>query len=99
MEEPVRKQSIKDPPFHLIPVSNAQIGLNFQSHRKKSNLDNKTCFGYPGVYCLRLWPLQYFGLSCPVVARRAKSEAETDTQLTIFHLSALKKRLPIYSFI
>ncbi len=43
--------------------------------------------------------------SCPVVARRAKSEArrakseaETDTQLTIFHLSALKKQIPIFFF-
>jgi hypothetical protein len=30
-------------------------------------------------------------------ARRAKSEAKTDTLLTIFHLSALEKKLLIYS--
>ncbi len=35
-------------------------------------------------------------MSCPVVACRAKSEAEIDTQSTIFDLSALKKQLLIF---
>jgi hypothetical protein len=32
----------------------------------------------------------------PVVARRAKSEAETGTKLTIFDTSALKKQVPLF---
>jgi hypothetical protein len=35
-------------------------------------------------------------LSCPVAARRAESEAETDAELTIFDSSALKKQLYIF---
>jgi hypothetical protein len=65
-------------------VSYAQIGLKLHSQRKKINLDNKTCFGYSDEYCLRYWALQYVGLPCPGVARRAKSEAKTDTQFAIF---------------
>jgi len=85
-------------------ASPAQISLNFQFHPEKSNFDNKTWFGNPGAYCLRLWPLQYVGLSYPVVlwgrsskakpqALRAKSEAETNTQLTSFDSSASEKQL------
>jgi len=39
------------------------------------------------------WMPQYAGQPCPVVARRAKSEADADTQFAIFDSSALKKQL------
>jgi len=38
------------------------------------------------------WRLNMLGCPCHVVARRAKSEAEADTQFTIFDLSVLKKQ-------
>jgi hypothetical protein len=63
---------------------------------QKINLDNQTRFGYSDNNCLRQWVLQYVGLPCPVVARRAKSEAKADPQFTIFDLSALKKQCLIY---
>jgi len=34
------------------PAGGTQIDLNFEFQRKKSNLNNKTCFGYPGTYCV-----------------------------------------------
>ncbi len=40
--------------------------------------------------------LQSVELPCPVVARRAKSEAEADTQFANFDLSALEKQLLIF---
>jgi hypothetical protein len=39
---------------------------------------------------------QYVELPCPVVAWRAESEADANTQFSIFDSSALKKQLPIF---
>ena len=43
------------------------------------------------IVCVNL-VLEYVGLSCPVVARRARSEAETDMPFTIFDLPTLKNQ-------
>jgi hypothetical protein len=40
---------------------------------------------------------QYVELPCPVVARRAKSEADSGTQLTFSDSSASEKQLLIFS--
>ena len=39
------------------------------------------------------------GLPCPVVALKAKSEADPDTQLTVSITFALKKQLLIFIFL
>jgi hypothetical protein len=41
---------------------------------------------------------QYVGLPCPLVARRAKSEAEVDTQFAISPCYAPKKQCPIFDW-
>ena len=45
-------------------VRYAQTDLSFQFHRKKSNLDIKTCDAYPSAneFRLRQRPFQYVGL-------------------------------------
>ena len=43
------------------------------------------------IVCVNL-VLEYVGLSCPVVACRARSEAETDVPFTISDLSTFKKQ-------
>jgi hypothetical protein len=47
---------------------------------------------------VKLMPL-YLGLSCPVVARRAKSEADAGTQFAFSDSSAPEKQLPIFEVV
>jgi hypothetical protein len=55
------------------------------------NIDNKTRVDYWMVIVVVQLASQYVDLSCPGVAS-AKTEAEADTQFTIFDLSTLKKQ-------
>ena len=67
-----------------------RLGLAYNVNSgAKIIIDKKVRFRYPVDYRLRLSAHIDVRLPCPVVARRAKSEAEAKTPFALFDLSVL----------